>query len=158
MKTRTFLLAVAIVCAVAISGLGFGLEVGVGTEPSISFAATWDISPSFTAVTSLGALFGGSVQTGSLTVQTMSYTLGVEFRYRAQFQALPIAPYLGIGAFLEFGGGDTALLMASALGMQVNPLPHVHVFVEGAALVPIHDASRWSARLKLGFGYRFGQR
>ena len=158
MRTRTLLLAVAIACAVAVSSLAFGFEVGVGTEPSISFAATWEISPSFTVVTSLGAVFGGAVQTGSSTIQTMSYTLGVELRYRMHFETLPIVPYFGMGAFLEFGGGNTALLMAPTLGVQINLLPGVHVFVEGAALIPIHDASRWSARLKLGFGYRLGQR
>jgi len=154
MRTTTFLVAVAVVLATAVTGLAVGVEIGVGTEPSVSFAATWDLSPSFTMVTSFGVAFGQGVQTGSSTVQTASYAVGVEMRYRIRLASSSVRPYLGLGVFAQMGGGDVSVLLASSAGVQIRMLPNIYLFGEGAVFVSILDASGWYWRLKLGAGFR----
>ena len=154
MRTTTILVAVAFVVATAVTGLAVGVEIGVGTEPSVSFAATWDFSPSFTVVTSFGVAFGQGVQTGSSTLQTASYTVGVEARYNIRFATPAVRPYLGLGAYMQMRGGGVSVLVSSSAGVQIRMLPNVYLFGEGAAFVPILDASGWYWRLKLGAGFR----
>lgn len=155
MTTRLYLVTVVLVVACAMTGLGMGLEVSVGTGPSVSFGATWDLSPNLTLVTSFGVAFGGRVQTGSSTVQSTSYTVGVELRYHVRLASPSIRPYLGFGAFVRMSGGDVSVLLASSAGVQVRMSPNIYLFGEGAVFVPILDVSGWYWRLKLGVGFRF---
>jgi hypothetical protein len=155
MKTKTLFVAVALVLATASAGLAVGVEIGVGTEPSISFAATWDISPSFTMVTSFGLAFGQGVQTGSITLQTASYTIGIEARYNIPFATSAVRSYLGLGAFMHVDNGDISFLASSSAGVHIRMLPNVYLFGEGALFMPVLDVSGWYWRLKLGVGFLF---
>ena len=155
MTTKLYLVTAVLVVAYAMTGLGVGLEIGVGTGPSVSFAATWDLSPNLALVTSFGVVFGGRVQTGSSTVQTASYTVGVEMRYYIRLASPSIRPYLGLGAFAQIGGGNVSVLLASSAGVQIRMLPNIYLFGEGVVFVPILDVSEWYWRLKLGAAFRF---
>lgn len=154
MRITSILVAVAIVLATAVTGLALGVEIGVGTEPSVSFAATWEFSPNFAMVASFGVAFGRGVQTGSSTVQTASYTVGVEARYNIRIAMSAVRPYLGLGAYVRMGSGDVSVLVSSSAGVQIRILPNVYLFGEGAALVPVLDVSGWYWRLELGAGFR----
>lgn len=154
MTTKTLLVAVAFVLASVLTGWAVGVEIGVGTEPSISFAATWDLAPGFTMATSLGLAFGQGVQTGSITLQTASYTIGVEARYNIPFATSAVRSYLGLGAFAQMGNGDILVLASTSAGVHIRMLPNVYLFGEGALFVPILDVSEWYWRLKLGVGFR----
>jgi hypothetical protein len=154
MRTKTLLVAVAFVTATALAGMAVGVEIAIGTEPPISFAATWDLSPSLTMVTSLGVAFGRGAQTGSLTLQTASYTIGVEIRYNVPFGMPAVRSYLGLGAYMQMASGDVSVLVSSSAGVQILMLPNVYLFGEGAAIVPVLDVSGWYWRLKLGIGFR----
>jgi hypothetical protein len=156
MKTKIVLVAALASLAVAMSGHAVGVEIGVGTEPSINLAATWELSQSLTLVTSLGVAFGGGgVQTGSLTVQTPSYTIGMELRYTIRFATPIVLPYLGLGAQIEFSDDGVVGMVSSSAGVQIRVLQNVYVLGEGAAFVPIFDAAGWYWRLKLGVGFGF---
>lgn len=156
MTNKLCFVTIALVAAFAVTGLAIGLEIGVGTEPSVSFAATWDLSPSLTILVSLGAAFGGDVQTGPLNAQAVSYAAGVELRYRIRRFALSsVSPYLGLGAFAQLSGGDMSVLLSSSAGMQIRILPNIYLVGEGSVLMPILDVSGWYWRLKLGVGFRF---
>jgi len=154
MRTKILLVVVASVLATAGAGLAVGVEIGVGTGPSVSLAATWELSPSFTMVTSFGVGFGQGVQTGSWALQTASYTIGVEARYNFGSAASAVRSYLGLGMFFGVEGGDVSVLMSSSAGVQIRVLPNVYLFGEGAVFVPILDVSGWYWRLKLGVGLR----
>jgi len=155
MKAKIVLAVVSLVWVTAVMGQALGVEIGVGTEPSVSLAATWEISPGLTLVTSLGATFGGGVQTGSATVQTASYTIGVELRYNIRLATPIVQPYLGLGVLLRIGDGQLSGVASSLVGVRVRLLPSVYVFSEATALVPILDPAAWSWRLKLGVGFQF---
>ena len=141
--------------AAVVTGSAVGVEIGVGTEPSVSFAATWDLSPHLAVVTSFGAVFGhGGVQTASSTLQTASYTVGVEVRYSIRFATSVLRPYLAVGVYAHLGNGETSVKVSSSLGVQIHMLPNVYLYSEGAVLVPILDSSGWTWRLKIGAGFR----
>jgi len=156
MKTRIIVVAATAIMAIAVSGLAIGIELGVGTEPSINLAASWDLTESLSLLTTLGVAFGGGgVQTGPVTLQTPSYTIGMEIRYRIRFATPIVRPYLGLGAQLVFGDGGVSGMLSSSVGVQIRVLSNVYVSGEGAAFVPIFDAATWYWRLKLGVGFRF---
>ena len=146
MTTKLHFVTVVLVGAYAIAGLGMGVEIGVGTEPSVSVAATWDLSPNLAFVTSFGVAFGGGVQTAS-------YTVGVEMRYHIRLASSSVRPYLGLGASAQMGGGDISVLLTSSAGAQIHISPNIHLFGEGAVFVPVLDVSGWYWRLKLGAGF-----
>lgn len=154
MKAKIVLTVVSLVWVTAVMAQAVGVEVGVGTEPSISFAAAWEISPSLAVVTSFGAAFGGGVQTGSATVQTASYTVGVEIRYSIRLATPSVRPYLGLGALLAIGDGEVSGLVTSSAGVQVYLLRNVYLSGEAGVLVPILDLTGWFWRLKIGIGFR----
>ena len=153
--TRILVIVTALIASAAVVGAASGVEIGAGTEPSISFAVTWDVSPSFTVALSLGAIFEQGTQTGSFTVQSASYTVGLEARYVIQLATPLVRPYLGFGAYLQMGDAGTSMLMSSSIGVQVRMLPGIYLFSEGTAIVPILDPTAWFWRLKLGVGFRF---
>jgi len=153
MKTKIALAAICVVCAAVVVGQAVGVEIGVGTEPSVSLAATWEISPSFTLVTSFGVAFGGGVQTGSLNLQTASYTICVEARYNIRFETPIVLPYFGLGAQLAIGNGGVSGEVLSTVGVQVRALRNVYLLGEATVLVPILDVAEWYWRLKLGVGF-----
>lgn len=162
MTTKLYFVTVVLVVAYAVTGLGIGLEVGVGTEPSVSFAATWDLSSSLSLATSFGVAFGGGVQTGSSTVQTgpsiaqtALYTAGVEMRYHIRLASPSFRPYLGLGAFARIGDGDISVLLSSSAGVQFRMSPNIYLLGEGAVFVPILNVSEWYWRVKLAAGFRF---
>ena len=162
MTTKLYFVTAVLVMTYAVAGFGVGLEIGVGTEPSVSFAAVWDLSPSLSLVTTFGVAFGGDVQTGSVTVQTGSltaqtalYTTGAELRYNVRLASSFVRPYLGVGAFAQMSSGDISVLLSSSAGMQIRMLPNIYLLGEGSVFVPIFDVSGWYWRLKLGAGFRF---
>jgi len=152
--TRVLTIVAAMIVSSFAVGAASGVEIGVGTDPSVSFTATWDVSPSFTLALSLGAVFAQGTQTGSFTVQSASYTIGVEARYMIELATPLVRPYLGFGAYLELTDGDTSMLMSSSVGVQVRMLPGIYLFSEGTAVVTILDPTEWFVRLKLGVGFR----
>ncbi len=153
--TRILFIVAAVVISSVTVAVASGVEIGFGTEPSVSFAVTWDVSPSFTIALSLGAVFDQGTQTGSFTVQSASYTIGLEARYVVVLATPLVRPYLGFGAYLQMGDAGTSMLMASTIGVRVRMLPGIYLFSEGTAIVPILDPTAWSWRLKLGVGFRF---
>jgi hypothetical protein len=155
MRTKILVMTAVLVLASAATGLAVGGEIGVGTEPSVSFAATWDLSPSFAVVTSFGAVFWRGVQTGSSTLPSTSYTVGVEARYEIRFLASAVRPYLGLGALAQTGSEGMSAVLSSTVGAQVRMLRNIFLFGEGSALLPVLDASSWYWRFKLGIGFRF---
>jgi len=154
MRTKILLVGVMVVAAAVVTGSAVGVEIGVGTEPSVSFAATWDLSPHLAVVTSFGAIFGHGVQTASSTLQTASYTVGVEVRYSVRFATSILRPYLAVGVYAYLGNGETSVKVSSSLGVQIQMLPNVYLYSEGAVLVPILDSSGWTWRLEIGVGFR----
>ena len=161
MTTKLYFVTAVLIMACTVAGFGIGLEIGVGTEPSVSFAATWDFSPALSLVTTFGVAFGDvqtgsvTVQTGSSTAQTALYTTGAELRYNVRLASSLVRPYLGVGAFAQMGGGDISVLLSSSAGMQIRMLPNIYLLGEGSVFVPIFDVSGWYWRLKLGAGFRF---
>jgi len=156
MKTRIMVVAAMAIVAIATSGVAIGIELGVGTEPSINLAASWELSESLSLLTTLGVSFGGgAVQTGSVTLQTPSYTIGMEIRYRIRLASPIVRPYLGLGVQLALADGGVSGMLSSSAGMQIRVLSNVYVSGEGAAFVPIFDAAAWYWRLRLGIGFRF---
>ena len=155
MTTKLYFVMVVLVAVYAVTGLGIGLEIGVGTEPSVSFAATWDLSPSLSLLSSFGVAFGGGVQTGSSGAETALYTTGAELRYHFRLASSFVRPYLGLGAFAQMGDGDISVLLSPSAGVQFSMLPNIYLLGEGAVFVPILNASEWYWRVKLGAGFRF---
>jgi len=148
MTTKLHFVTVVLVVAYAVTGLGMGLEIGVGTEPSVSFAATWDLSPSLALVTSFGVAVGGDVQTAT-------YTVGLEMRYHIRLASSSVRPYLGLGTSARLSGGDLSVLLSSSAGVQIRMSPNIYLIGEGAVFVPILNVSEWYWRLKLGAGFQF---
>lgn len=154
-RATVFLVSAVVLLATAAAASAADLEIGVGTEPSVSLAAVWDLSPSLSVAVSFGAVFGNGVQTGSFTLQTASYILGVEARYNVRLATPIVEPYLGLGAFVRAQGGAAEVLMSSSVGARIRVLPNIWLIGEGTAFVPIFDIAEWTWRLKLAVGFRF---
>ena len=156
MKTKIMVVAAMAIVTIAVSGFTMGIELGVGTEPSINVAASWDLTESLSLLTTLGVVFGGGgVQTGPVTLQTPSYTIGMEIRYTIRLATPIVRPYLGLGAQLVLADGGVSGMLSSSMGVRIRVLSNVYVSGEGGALVPIFDVAAWYWRLRLGVGFRF---
>jgi hypothetical protein len=150
--------ALLVVAVVAAGGMAANLEVGVGTGPSISLASTWDLSPNLVLGASFAVSYGsGLSQTGSVTLQTPSYTVGIFARFQFRFPASPISPYFGAGIQLRLYESDISTLLTFMSGVRIDVTPNFYVLGEGAVMMPIADIadSSWRIWLKAGFVFPF---
>jgi hypothetical protein len=155
MKMKTLVAAVALLGLMSLlAAAAVDIEVGVASGPSLSLAAQWEILPNLSLVTSMGVSFGGGGQTGSATLQTASYALGIELRYAIPLPWKGIRPYVGLGALLQLGGGGgTQLFVSSSAGLRVNVHRNIYLFGEATSLASLSSTVDWAWRLKIGAGF-----
>lgn len=155
MKKYLFLTLLLLLISPALTGLATNLEAKIGTGPSIAIAAAWDVSSNLSIATSFSADFGGrTVQTGSATVQTPSYTIGMRATYSFLSETSPIRPYVGVGGHLALQGTTFSPLLETLLGVRAQLTRNIYLLGEASACFPIPDVAGWYWRLYLGVGFR----
>lgn len=155
MKKYLFLTLLLLSISPALTGIAANLEARIGTGPSIAIDATWDISPNLGIAASFGADFGGgAVQTGSATVQTPSYTIGMRVTYRFLPETSRIRPYFGFGGHLALQGTTFSPLLETLMGVHTQLTRNIYLLGEASAYFPIPDVASWYWRAYLGIGFR----
>ena len=153
MKKRIVLMLAALVILTTLTGMAIDLEAKIGTGPSAMILAAWNITPNLSISASLGAIFTGTVQTSSATIQTPSYTVGI----RATYSFLPVTsrirPYIGIGGTFDFGGGAAVPLLETTLGVRAKITPNIYLLGEASTYFRITDIADWYWRARLGIGF-----
>ena len=156
MKKHILLVLVALMMIPAFASMAIDLQASIGTGPSAMFTAAWDISPNLSIGASFGVSgFGGTVQTGSATVQTASYTVNMRATYTFLPEGYRIRPYLGIGGSIDFGGGALIPYIETTLGLRAEITPSIYVLGEASAYFRIPDVADWYWRARLGIGFHF---
>lgn len=146
--------ALLVVAVVAAGGMAANVEVGLGTGPSISLAATWDLSPNLVVGASFAVSYGsGLSQTPSLTLQTPSYTVGVFARFQFRFPASPISPYFGAGIQVRLYEADISTMLTFMSGVRIDVTSNFYVLGEGTLIIPIADVTGWMWRIWLKAGF-----
>jgi hypothetical protein len=155
MKKYLFLALLLLLLSPALTGIAANLEARIGTGPSIAIDAAWDISPNLGIAASFGADFGGgAVQTGSATVQTPSYTIGMRVTYKFLPETSQIQPYVGFGGHLALRGVTLSSLLETLVGVQAQLTRNIYLLGEASAYFPIPDVASWYWRAYLGIGFR----
>ena len=155
MKKNVVLLFVVLVALPVFSSMAIDLDARIGTGPSVMIVASWDISSNLSIGASFGAVFSGAVQTGSATIQTPSYTVGICAMYSFLPKTSRIRPYVGIGGTLDFGGGTIVPLLETTLGLRAAVTPNIYLLGEASAYFSITDIADWYWRARLGIGSHF---
>lgn len=154
MKKRIVLILAALVILPTLAGMAIDLEARIGTGPSLMVTAAWDISSNLSIAASFGASgFASTVQTGSSTVQTPSYTVGIRATYTFLPKTSRIRPYFGIGGNLDFTGGTLTPFLETTLGLRAEITPSIYVLGEASAYFRIPDVADWYWRARLGIGF-----
>jgi hypothetical protein len=138
-----------------LTGLATNLEAKIGTGPSIAIGAAWDISPNLSIAASFCADFGGgTVQTGSATIQTPSYTIGMRATYSFLPETSRIRPYVGFGGHLALQGTTLCSLLETLVGVRAQLTRNIYLLGEASAYFPISDVADWYWKLYLGASFR----
>ena len=128
-------------------------EAAVGTGPSLEFSAVWDITPHLAwSLATSAALHGGSAQTGSATVQTSSYTVGVRAMYRFGSANARIRGTVGVGIHAGLFGSTIRPVLEALAGARLQLTPRLYGLCEASVAVPLTDVAAWDWRLSLGIG------
>lgn len=128
-------------------------EVSVGTGPSLGFSAVWDATPHLAwSLATSAALHGGSTQTGSATVQTSSYRVGVRAMYRFGSASARIWGTVGAGIHAELLGPVVRPVMEALVGARLQLTSRLYGLCEASVAVPLTDVAAWDWRLSLGIG------
>lgn len=158
MRSRVFVVLALLVTALAVGGMAISLETMIGTDPSATVAVVWDVSSNFSVAAAFGiGGFNSTLQTESTTVQSPSYTLGLNATYRFLPNTSSVRPYLGIGASLSFAEEEVAPFLEAFVGARIAMTPSIYSFGELAVALDVSDIvdSYWKARLGVGFHLRF---
>ena len=158
MKKKVLLMVAILLVLPAFTCMALDLEARIGTGPSAMVTAAWDISPYLSVAATFGISgFGGAVQTGSITVQTRSYTINMRTIYSFPLGTSSLKPYLAIGANLEFADGTLLPFLETTIGVRTNLTSSIYLLGEVSSCINILDIadSYWRARLGIGFHLRF---
>jgi hypothetical protein len=147
------LMLLLVPCSVLAGGVSF--EVAVGTGPSVGFSAVWDVTPHLAwSFTTFAELHGGPTQTGSATVQTSSYTVGVRAMYRFGSADARIRGTVGAGIHAQLLGSTIRPILEALAGAKLQLTRRLYGFVDSSITVPVTDVAAWDWRLSLGVGFQ----
>jgi hypothetical protein len=130
-------------------------EVAVGTGPSVGFSAVWGVTPHLAwSFTTFAELQGGPTQTGSATVQTSSYTVGVRAMYRFGSADARVRGTVGAGIHAGWFGSTFRPVAEALAGARLQLTRRLYGFVDSSIAVPLMDVAAWDWRLSLGIGFQ----
>lgn len=157
MKRKTLgMVALALVLlGVALPTLGAGVEMRVGTGPSLSILADWQATRWLDLGVSLGVGFGHQVQTPAMVVQTPSVTAGVHARITFAQDVRSVVPYVDMGFLLEFQRPAISGMAQFAGGLRVRITSNLYLLGEAALIVPVLGPGDQRFSVLGGIRYRF---
>lgn len=152
-KYVLLLMLLLVPCSAFARGVSF--EAAVGTGPSVGFSAVWDVTPHLAwSFTTSVALQAGSTQTGSATVQTPSFTVGVRAMYRFGSADARIRGTVGAGIHAGLFGSTVRPVLEALAGARLQLTRRLYGFVDSSVTVPLTDVAAWDWRLSLGVGFQ----